>query len=126
MQTVKFAAFWLLFLAFVAALVWHEPLNQVGTPVHIIFPICLIYWLINKWRSRSRLKLPPNLQSRFSGRPRSATTNQPGYADLLRMCLGDTAKAERLILFEQAKRPGITRTQAINLAADRLKYDKQR
>ena len=58
--------------------------------------------------------------------PRAAPANEDEYPVLLRMLLGDRAKAERLVAFEGRKAPDASRRLLIENAIDRLRHDLDR
>lgn len=132
MRIFKYVAFWVLFILFVTALVWHEPLNQVGTVVPVGLIVCLVIALVYSlflWfrDRRNNFKLPPDLRFRnFKQSQQSADSDLQAHSDLVRMCFGDTQKVERLIRHQQSKRPGLTRAQATRMARDQLMYDRQK
>ncbi len=112
MQAFKYAVFWLLCLAFITALFWREPLNDVGTPYLIIIPVGYLLWWLSRRRSGSAF---PKLGKKSAN-----------YSALLNACLGDRGKAERLIVYELHRNPRLTRDQAAKEAVDRLAYDRWR
>lgn len=47
-----------------------------------------------------------------------------GEKQLLERCMGDVAQVERLIAYEQQRRPGLSRSAASDAAVDRWKRDR--
>lgn len=91
------------------------------------FLLLIAFWLaaylFSKFLRRSLRNGPKH-------RPASRAVRRPSasgeYDALVNMCLGDRDKVERLITYEMTRRPGLTRSQAISEAADRLRYDRSR
>lgn len=74
-----------------------------------------------------RVRLQPE-QSASAGRSRWEPPRDFKAADdsaLLRACLGDRGKADRLIDYEVRRSPGISRQAAIDAAMDRLQADRR-
>lgn len=133
MRNAKSASIWIIFILFVTALLWYQPLNSVGTlitmPVGLIggFLIALAYGAYKWFQGRRKFKLPPDLRLRnFKNSQQSADADLQAHSDLVRMCFGDTQKVERLIRHEQSRRPDLTRPQATRAARDRLMHDRGR
>lgn len=60
---------------------------------------------------------------RFFSRERVSSVSQDGR--LIGACFGDTAKAERLIMYELKRAPS-SRAVAVQRALERLEYDRSR
>lgn len=129
MRTFKHVLFWVLFILFMMAAFRHQPFNDVGSPtlIPVGLLIALAYGIYSWFRGRQKFKLPPDLRFRnFKQSQQSADSDLQAHADLVSMCMGDVAKVERLIRYEQSKRPGLGRAQATRAARDRLRYDRWR
>lgn len=127
MQNFKYVVFWLLFFVLGVAVFHDVPLNEVGKPFLIIFPMGFILWIFIRSRSnRSVFRLPPDLSSRFHASRRQSPHDLQAHSELVSMCMGDIGAVERLIQFELRKLPGLTRAQATRAARDRLAYDRGR
>ncbi|WP_143484264.1 hypothetical protein [Acidithiobacillus marinus] len=89
------------------------------------FILFLLFWVFayvfNHWLKSSQ---------RHRRRTRSATPRRPIDAEplskLVGICLGDKAKAERLIAFEQNRNPRLSRLAAIHMAIDAVARDNRR
>ena len=99
--------------------------------------VALVYELV---RLRSRPRSRSSLRRRFpvfvrhvpfggfksptaanSGRARNLS---PDYGRLLRACLGDHAKVDRLVNFEISRNPALSYDQAVSMAYSRLDEDR--
>lgn len=95
----------------------------------VFYAVC--YWVYNyQRRSRTmgripsyRMKHPPKVK-RVPKRTGPFKSPKPDmYKRLMTSCLGDEAKVERLIAYEQKRNSALSREQAIRAALDRLEYD---
>lgn len=97
------------------------------------FILFLLFWAFayafNHW-FKSRINSRGRSGSLFS-RPRSKPVprrpvDADPYSKLVGICFGDKSKADRLIAFEQSRRPGLSRLSAIQSAIDSIARDRHR
>ena len=88
--------------------------------------LLVVFWVVgyylNRWL-QSSLKRPPG--RRPAGRRVFSSSSSDDYSKLLAMCLGDKAKAERLIQYEQGRSPKLSRNAAIACSVDRVSFDNR-
>ena len=91
------------------------------TAILIVLGAVLVLWLLRR-RPRAVGKSRTLLRALRAGRFRPWDHE----AELVRLCHGDKALAERLISHELERSPGMSRPGAALAAATRLRHDKQR
>lgn len=79
---------------------------------------CFLIWSI--WLNRK-----PSRSSRPIQRATSRATPDTQMSRLIAACLGDRAKAQRLVEYERKRHPNIDIAQAIQHALDRLERDRR-
>lgn len=94
------------------------------------YGIALFVQGYKRQRSRSsslvpsfKIKVPSKLISSATRWGRFKSARPDMYKRLVTSCVGDKAKAERLIAYEMKRNPSLSRDQAIRSALDRLEYD---
>lgn len=89
----------------------------------------ILFWAfayaVTRWL-KDRTSRSPVGSSRSRQKPSRKPVESDLYSRLLTVCLGDRAKAERLIAFEQKRNPKLSRYAAIAEALDSVAYDNRR
>ena len=91
------------------------------TTILIVLGVVLVLWLLRR-RPRAVDKSRTLWRALRAGRFRPWDHE----TELVRLCHGDRALAERLISHELERSPGMSRPGAALAAATRLRHDKQR
>ena len=91
------------------------------TAIWLVIGAAIVLLLVRR-RKRGAAKSPSLFSVFRSGRFRPWDHE----AELVRLCHGDKAMAERLIRHEQERSPNMSRPGAALAAATRLRHDKQR
>lgn len=100
----------------------------------LIVAVWLLAYLVTERRKKSRLKsggftIPKSAvrkPQRNADTHHSKSTGAIGFQALVRACMGDSAKAQRLVEFEMRRDRSLTLDQAIIAAVDRLAEDRAR
>ncbi len=88
--------------------------------------LLVVFWVagyyLNRWLKSS---LKTRGTRRHVVRRRASARRADDYSKLLTICLGDKAKAERLIQYEQGRNAKLSRNAAIACAVDRVSLDNR-
>lgn len=92
----------------------------------IIIAVWILFYLMTTRHKHGQAK-----QTRLAGKIAGArlfakSSVSPGFSGLVRACMGDSARATRLVQLEQRKNPGLSYRQAVSAAMERLSADRSR
>jgi hypothetical protein len=92
----------------------------------LIIAVWFLLYLVTTRRKQGQARTTRPAGKFAAARLFAKSSVSPGFTGLVRACMGDSARATRLVQFEQRKNPGLSYRQAVSAAMERLSADRSR